>query len=548
MHVIRRVKRDLLRVVKGAIRRRTDALIPSGETRQYRAWIRRRAAFRVSFYNAPLRAGLLSILTAVWDGSPLSFLKELAESLESQNEKGTCEWIILDNGCSNRELTGYLDKLRSRDWIRVIRSEDNIGIIRALRLCLESAASRYVLPVDADDWIYPDALRVITWNILEAAYPPLLYTDEDKIVGKKFYQPYLKPGWDPVLLLNSAYIAHLGVVDRKQAITLGAYSDPRAEASPDWDLFVRFLIAGLPAVHIPEVVYSWRVHAHSTADDAASKPRVDQSQQAVLQRYLDSRADGGAFEIRNSPLLPGAAHWHFVSKHKRGVPIQTVLLRHSGGGLGVHESAQTVRAIAARDGFVQFVGEDVDIENPDWISEVETISALWPDAVMIGGRIRNRKGIITDAGRYFGVCGVCGCPHRGRSANDPGYSSQIWKQRSVSAVFTQFAVVKAGFLLEALDELPAGASLAFLGAWLGAEAWRKQQRVVYSPFLSGVSEVDWEPLSSADEQELFMQQNRDLIPDHRFYPRGLSLTKGFAFGDSEYAPAPEMPYGEHVLH
>jgi O-antigen biosynthesis protein len=44
----------------------------------------------------------------------------------------------------------------------------------------------------------------------------------------------------------------------------------------------------LPAVHIPEVVYSWRMHPESTADDAGSKPYIHSSQKAVLHRYLDA--------------------------------------------------------------------------------------------------------------------------------------------------------------------------------------------------------------------------------------------------------------------
>jgi hypothetical protein len=106
----------------------------------------------------------------------------------------------------------------------------------------------------------------------------------------------------------------------------------------------------------------------------------------------------------------------------------------------------------------------------------------------------------------------------------------MWKQRSVSAVATQFAVIRASFLSEVQRDAPESASIAFLGAWAGAQAMRSGRRVAYSPLLSGVSELDWEMLASAQERELFARTNHELIPDHRFYSPNLSLDRPFAFG------------------
>ncbi len=247
----RRLGRNLPASLKGALRRQADTLFPNRETREYRAWIAARLNHRAQVYDEPLEPGLLSILTPVWDGSPLPYLKTLASALIAQNQAGACEWVVLDNGCTAKRLRNYLDELRSYRWIQVHRLENNAGIAGGLRSCLERAHGRYALPVDADDLLYPDALRVAAFYIRRFNYPALLYSDEDKIIGAKVYQPYMKPDWDPVLLLNSAYIAHLGILDREKALDLGAYSDPNTEGSPDWDVFVRFLIAGYRAAHIP---------------------------------------------------------------------------------------------------------------------------------------------------------------------------------------------------------------------------------------------------------------------------------------------------------
>lgn len=494
--------RGYIRALKGAVRRQKDALLPGPEMREYEQWMRQRLAARQSLYPDLPDPGLLSILTPVWNGSPISYLRALADCIMAQNPNGACEWVIFDNGSTNPRLTSYLHDLKQRSSIKLIHSAKNIGIAKGLQQCLEHASGRYVLPVDGDDLLYPDALRVVSAWIQRTDFPALLYTDEDKIIGRHYYQPYFKPDWDPVLFLNSAYIAHLGVIDRAKALELGAYSDPAAEGSADWDLFMRFFLAGYAPVHIPEVVYSWRVHGQSTADDDASKPYIHGSQKAVLQRFLDARGFAPKYEIEHSPLLGGAAHWHFTSRAKQ-LPAE----------------------------FVLFIGEDVRPDPVDWVSEALSIFELHPDTVMIGGRIRNSQGIVTEAGRHFGFDGACGCPNRGRKMNDPGYFAQMWKQRSVSAVLTQFAVIRKDFLAEVKRNLPDGASAAFLGAWAGAAAYRQGKRVVYSPFLSGISDLDWEALIPDSEKQLFLEKNADIIPDRRYYPACFSLTRPFELGD-----------------
>src|SRR3954464_6200906 len=309
------MKGQIAAFVKGAIRRQREIYLPDAETRQYRRWIAQRVLQRSNSYPETLKRGLLSVVTAVWDGSPVKYLQELARSLSTQNESGACEWILLDNGCSRPEILECFEQLKQKGWVKVPRSSQNLGIVGGLRMCLEQATGQYILPVDGDDLLYPDALRIITARIQKAGYPAILYTDEDKVSRGRVSQPYFKPDWDPVLLANSAYIAHLGVIDRKEALRVGAYSNKLTEGSPDWDLFIRFLNAGHVACHIPEVVYSWRVHARSTADDAASKEYISWSQRAVLQQFLEARGATDRFTIENNPFLPGAAHWRFVRRH-----------------------------------------------------------------------------------------------------------------------------------------------------------------------------------------------------------------------------------------
>jgi hypothetical protein len=208
--------------------------------------------------------------------------------------------------------------------------------------------------------------------------------------------------------------------------------------------------------------------------------------------------------------------------------------------VSIHADLQLVTALirgtTASSDLIHLQGEDVMAEGTDWLWEAVGLFELYPDTVMVGGPLRTTKGIITAAGRYFGFDGVCGCPHKGKRFRDPGYFAQLWKQRSVSAVSSQFSVAKAGFLLDVLEHVPAGASFSFLGAWAGARAARNSARVVYTPFFSGISDLDWELLTSPNEKRLFADINSDLIPDRRYYSQHLSLRKPFALAKCREIP------------
>ena len=428
---------------KGRLRRYKDALLPDRETREYERWIAQRVQSRKATYSEGPDPGLFSILTPVWDGSPVRYLQALARSIAHQNQSGNTEWVVLDNGCSRPNLLAALQSIAAQPWVKLIRLASNSGIITGMRRCLEEASGHYVLPVDADDLLYSDALQVIASVVKSQNYPALLYTDEDKVIGSRFYQPYLKPDWDPVFLLNSAYIAHLGVIDRQKALHLGAYSDESTEGSPDWDLFVRFLIAGYAAVHIPEVVYSWRVHASSTADDDATKSYIVSSQHCVLQRYLDSHPFGTRFELEQSPLFAGGAHWHFRRKpgaHRTFTTISPDATRE-----------ELNRLSARNNSLIAFLDPGLKVTNPDWQLEAAGILELHPDTVMIGGRIEN------DA-----------------QPSNAGYFGQNWKQRTVRSISEHFAVIDPAFLAESLTQNASPAEYAA----------RTGRRLVYSPFLS----------------------------------------------------------------
>jgi glycosyltransferase involved in cell wall biosynthesis len=501
--------------MQAVLRRRARARYLVWDARRYNVWMKTHLAARRFKYAADLEPGLLSIATPVWDGTPIRYLRLLAESVARQNTAGACEWFVLDNGCNKPDVLRYLHELAKQfTWVTLHHAPKNEGIVGGLRVCLERANGRYLCVVDSDDLIYPDCLQIVQWWIRESGFPPLLYSDEDKLIETQPVQPYFKPDFDPVLLLNSAYIAHLGVIERAKALELGAYTDRNAEGSPDWDCFVRFYTAGYEAVHIPEVIYSWRMHPESTADDAGSKPYIHSSQQAVIGRYLKEKKLEGTYVLKYSPLLPGTADFWIERQ-----PINPVKVQMAGdpGQLDYPGLSTTT------DGeLICVLQSGLQPARRDCLWEAQGLLERYPDAVMVGGWVADQRGAVADGPLVLGFDGSSGCPDEGRPVVDPGYFTQMRKQRSVSAITSRFAVIRSEFLKDALanggfPEL----AMEELGPWLGKYALEKGKRVIFSPFLR----CD----AAGDTAVKFGQQFPPAALDNRYYPLYFGSTNETAY-------------------
>jgi hypothetical protein len=448
----------------------------------------------------------------------------LGESLTPQLAPAQ-EWVLLDNGSRAPETVRLLEEFGRRPGVRLVRAERNLGIIGGMRLCLEQARGRYVVPVDSDDYVYPDSARLLGGFIREQAYPALLYSDEDKLDGDRFFEAYFKPGWDPVLFVNSCYIAHLCAFERRRALGLGVYGDPAVEGCHDWDTYMRFYLAGQMPRHLPEVLYSWRTHPQSTSAVIDSKDYIQRSHEALLGRFLEARGAPGRFALEMSPLFRGTPDRWFRRRRTQPRALERCTLSEGPLAAPLREAAQG----ALRSGaLLHLASPGARPIGDEWSWEAQGLMELFPDCVMVGGRIYGADRRIRAAGAYFGYGWGCDHPDRGRSVDDPGFFAQMWKQHSVDAVSAQHAVADPVFVLEALDRFegaPLGREL--LGAWLGAHARHSRRRVIYTPFVEAESDETWE--APRAEQLAFVAREGALLEATPLLSPRLGLTPETAY-------------------
>ena len=115
-----------------------------------------------------------------------------------------------------------------------------------MRRCLAACEREgFVVPLDADDVLEPDALEVLAAAIDREHAADFVFSDEDHL-GDAQRAPILearvRSGPQHRELIHLASVARSAASGRS---ALGVYSDDAAELCHDWDTIVRFSEAGL---------------------------------------------------------------------------------------------------------------------------------------------------------------------------------------------------------------------------------------------------------------------------------------------------------------
>ena len=93
-----------------------------------------------------------------------------------------------------------------------------------------------------------------------------------------------RPAFSPEFLKGHPYIVHLVGFRTQLLRDLGGF-DESLRISQDYDLITRVVEKARAIVHIPEILYQWRVHANSTGHQKMHE--VMETSSALLQRHLD---------------------------------------------------------------------------------------------------------------------------------------------------------------------------------------------------------------------------------------------------------------------
>ena len=113
------------------------------------------------------------------------FLPATIRSLRNLYNAEDCEFIFINDGSTDNTLSIIQDFAKNDKRVIVI-DQKNSGVSAARNAAIEIAKGRYILPLDGDDRLRPDAIETIKNDINEA---DLLLAPSEIITTKKSYIP-----------------------------------------------------------------------------------------------------------------------------------------------------------------------------------------------------------------------------------------------------------------------------------------------------------------------------------------------------------------------
>lgn len=416
---------------------------------RYRLWVeteRTPAAHKLA------REPLISLVLPV--NNPRRDWLEAAVASVLEQTYGCWQLCVCDDASAPDWVAEYFMALSAAEpRIRFARSDKRLGISGALNRAGELASGEYAGFLDQDDALAPYAVACVADAVADSQ-PDLLYSDEDYLDSDGHrVQPIFKPAFSPDLLRCGMYFGHLLVVRTTLLQELGGF---RAgfDGSQDYDLALRVAARANAIRHIPRVLYHWRRHPDSTAQDAAAKPYTQAAglqalSEAVARRDAQAVVTAGAFPntyhvrwpvptglkasliicSRNAKLLSGCLA--AIAQRTSHANREVVVVQHRTGDIAAMDrfldgydcvrvpytgpfnfaAMNNLGARHATGEVLVFINDDVEPLDSDWLSAM-LAHANRREVGPVGAKLVYPSGAVQHAGIVIGIMEGAGHLHR----------------------------------------------------------------------------------------------------------------------------------------
>lgn len=496
------------------------------------------------------------------------YLKELVESIKGQTYSNW-ELCLSDGSGGDSPLKEILKELEHSDSrIKVISSKESLQIAENTNAAIDIATGDYIVFADHDDILSVDALYECTKCINENQEVDMIYSDEDKVSmdGQTYFEPHFKPDLNMDLLCSVNYFCHLVVVKR-QLLEQAGKLNGEYNGAQDYDFVLRCVENTDAVYHIPKILYHWRAHMDSTAENPESKRYAFEAGRRAIQKhyeriglkdaYVEETAYPGTYrtrykyadkpkvsiiidEITKKELLGKTLQSikandypdyeviivdctekkeieKFVEKYqdkrirvKRGEKIWTAAKRKNEG------------AGCAEGEYLIFLAGNAEYADKEGISELVSV-AMRSDVGVVGTRSYYKNGTVEHAGCVIGMNGTAGSLFEYTLRGENGYFSHIVTQMQYSAVAGACMMVKED-IFEKVNGFDEGYKGELGKVDLCLKIRNKHISVVYNPY---VEVVRWsnELQNNENDEKIFKKQWAEILEKgDPYYNKNLSLS------------------------
>ncbi|MGE5657097.1 MAG: glycosyltransferase [Actinomycetota bacterium] len=424
----------------------------------------------------------ISVVMPVYN-PPTEFLEKAITSVINQVYQNW-ELCIADDCSPNPAVAEFLKKWAAQDSrIHLSFRSKNGNISAATNSAAELATGEFILFMDNDDELTPDALGEVALYLATHPETDFLYSDDDKIdtEGHRF-SPQFKPDWSPELLLSYMYLGHICAVRREIFDKIGGLR-LGFEGSQDYDFALRATEVARHVAHLPLILYHWRTAPGSTAISGAAKPASFAAGQKAIQDSLNRRGISGKvfqpdWAVREnlgifSQVFPNTGPLVTIiiptknqlkllkgcldSLHKttyqnyqvvvidnesddpqtldylKHISHQVLCIKNEGGRFSF--AAINNRAVEeVESDYILFLNNDTEVINPQWLSQMVGFAQV-PGVGAVGARLLYPDHRIQHAGVIHGLHhGLAGHAFKLMPSENRGYLSQAMVTKNYSAV------------------------------------------------------------------------------------------------------------------
>lgn len=471
------------------------------------------------------RKPLISIVVPVYN-TPQVFLRQMIESVQNQSYS---EWELCIGNASpeNKEMKKILEEYKNDARIKEVEIPENKGISQNTNRAMEIASGELIGLLDHDDLLAPNALYEIAKAVNEHPDAEVIYTDEDKVTTdlKEHFQPHLKPDFNLDLLRSNNYICHFFVASRDLIKRVGGFR-PEFNGAQDYDLILCCTEQAKQIVHIPKILYHWRVHKASTADNPASKMYAfDAGKRAIEEHLVRCRTKGTVqhtkdlgfyrvkYEVCGEPLvsiiIPNKDQSEALKKCLDSIREKTSYRNYeiiivennseepetfafykkiAGEKIKVvtwegefnYSAINNFGVRHARGDYLLLLNNDVEIINGDWLTEMLS-HCQRKEVGIVGAKLYYPDNTIQHAGIIIGIGGVAGSVFVGLPRAFSGYLHKASIQLDLSAVTAACMLVKRS-VFEQVGGLEEKLKVAFNDVDFCLRVREKGYLVVYDPY------------------------------------------------------------------
>ena len=240
------------------------------------------------------------------------FLDGCIDSIKSQTV-APAQIVVVDDGSDDPETIEALERLERDPAVTLVRQPVNRGPSAARNRGLTELDTSYVLPLDADDRLLPDAIERMLAQI-EAAPEDIgfIYPHAQHIGNRSDYVH--SPAYNLWLLSRENYCPAPALFDRRVFADGGAsYPKDIVVGHEDWDLILQLAERGIHGRHADGPTFLYRRQGFSRVNAVDYGPHV--FQEAIEHRHpliydnLD-RIKAGWAPALSIVLLDGERGWN----------------------------------------------------------------------------------------------------------------------------------------------------------------------------------------------------------------------------------------------